>query len=120
MSLRALPLTLAFLVTPAAWAQPSTAPAAPANPASSLSFYVGQWNESGESRADPAEAFGKLSGRERCDWTWNAEAVADGQTTKLRYTFDLVGKTDRKMTVEFQAPDGTWAQLQKVNYSRKR
>lgn len=36
-------------------------------------------------------------------WTWNAEAVADGQTTKLRYTFDLVGKTDRKMTVEFQA-----------------
>lgn len=60
----------------------ATAPAAPANPASSLSFYVGQWNESGDSRADPAKAFGKLSGRERCDWHVGKLAVICRESTR--------------------------------------
>lgn len=38
------------------------------SPATQLSFYVGEWSESGQSRADPSQPFGNMAGRETCTW----------------------------------------------------
>jgi len=46
-----------------------------------LSFYVGKWNETGESRAGSGEAFGKLSGHELCEWFSGGFSVVCREST---------------------------------------
>jgi hypothetical protein len=46
-----------------------------------LSFYVGKWNETGESRSDPSGAFGKLSGHESCEWFSGGYSVVCREST---------------------------------------
>jgi hypothetical protein len=58
-------------------------------PAAQLSFYVGQWSESGQSRADPSQAYGNLSGQESCDWHSGRLAVVCRESTK-----DKAGNVD--------------------------
>ena len=46
-----------------------------------LGFYVGKWNEAGQSRSGSAEPFGKLSGNESCEWFSGGFAVVCREST---------------------------------------
>jgi uncharacterized protein DUF1579 len=59
-------------------------PQKPASEVKQLGFYVGKWNELGESRPSGAEAFGKLSGHESCEWFSGGFAVVCRESTMDR------------------------------------
>lgn len=46
-----------------------------------LGFYVGQWSETGQMRADPAEPFKPVSGGETCSWAAGGYAVVCEEKT---------------------------------------
>ncbi len=50
-------------------------------PAKRLAYFIGTWKESGESRADQNQEFGKLSGSETCEWQAGKTAVLCRETT---------------------------------------
>lgn len=75
----AIMMVALLMAAPMASAQ---SPTAADNPSAKLAFYVGHWNESGQSRADPANAFTPLAGFETCEWHDGGQAVVCRETTK--------------------------------------
>lgn len=92
-------LALAFTAATACAAE---SPAAE-SPAKRLEYFVGTWKESGESRADSNQEFGKLSGNETCEWQAGHAAVLCRETTR-----DASGTVDASYLIGYDPVSKTY------------